>query len=327
MKLDALDHRILDRLSRDPRLGASEIARSVAHGRDIVAYRLSRLSDLGLISGAAALLNPFALGFGLYKTYLRLRRHRPARLKSLVAALRAHPRTFCLAQCEGGWDIIFNAVSETAERFDQIQDRLLTSFRDIVIESDFAVVTRHQTIVRAPARQECLNSLVLAGSVRSPGDPERQDLAILDALCKDCRTPISRIAESSGLHPQTVQRRIAHFERSGLIAGYRLELDRSLLSQQTFKLQLFLSSFSATTSRRLRQFCERHAAVYKLLQQLGACKYELGVAAGNYEEFLVCLDDLRRELRESLRESKGLLVRNEEYLWHSRGVSSLFAAG
>jgi Lrp/AsnC family transcriptional regulator, leucine-responsive regulatory protein len=56
-----------------------------------------------------------------------------------------------------------------------------------------------------------------------------QDLAILRLLATDARMSQRRIAREVGMSPPAVAERMARLERSGVVRGYRAEIDRSAL--------------------------------------------------------------------------------------------------
>ena len=60
--LDALDRRIVDRLVRDGRTPASQIADEVGLSRPAVAERIEKLERQGVIRGTTAVVEPTALG-------------------------------------------------------------------------------------------------------------------------------------------------------------------------------------------------------------------------------------------------------------------------
>ncbi|WP_217919994.1 Lrp/AsnC family transcriptional regulator [Actinomadura sp. BRA 177] len=66
---------------------------------------------------------------------------------------------------------------------------------------------------------------------RPPGGGDRalrrEDEALVRLLVKDCRQPVARLAEHTGLSPTTVRRRLARMERGGALM-YRCEVARSV---------------------------------------------------------------------------------------------------
>jgi Lrp/AsnC family transcriptional regulator, leucine-responsive regulatory protein len=62
----------------------------------------------------------------------------------------------------------------------------------------------------------------------SPG-PDALDVAILRLLLRDARMSQRRVAREVGMSAPAVAERIARLERSGLIRGYRVDVDRTVL--------------------------------------------------------------------------------------------------
>lgn len=56
---------------------------------------------------------------------------------------------------------------------------------------------------------------------------DRIDRQILRELSKDARQPNIKLAERVGLSPSACLRRVQQLERSGIITGYRVTVDRS----------------------------------------------------------------------------------------------------
>ena len=55
------------------------------------------------------------------------------------------------------------------------------------------------------------------------------DLALLRLLARDARMSQRRLAREVGMSPPAVSERIARLERSGIIRGYRVDVDRTAL--------------------------------------------------------------------------------------------------
>jgi Lrp/AsnC family transcriptional regulator, leucine-responsive regulatory protein len=73
------------------------------------------------------------------------------------------------------------------------------------------------------------------------------DLAILELLVTDARASQRRIAREVGMSPPAVAERIARLERSGLIRGYRAEIDRARLG---FPLVVYVSVVAVNTLKQ-----------------------------------------------------------------------------
>ena len=129
VKLDTLDRKLLYELDSDSRQSVSQLARSLRQGRDRVAYRMDRLVREGVIRQFTVTINPYRLGYTLYKTYLKVSKER-GRYESLIKLLGAHPRIYWIADCDGRWDLIFATFARSPFEFFELQNKILDSCRD-----------------------------------------------------------------------------------------------------------------------------------------------------------------------------------------------------
>lgn len=311
--LDAKDKRLLFELSGNSRQSTSELARKVGLGRDLVAYRLKRLATERIVTACTASINPYTIGFTLFKTYLRLRNN-PARVAELKAVLKKHDRVYCLAECDGSWDILFNTLAQHPFEFYRIQEGFLSDFHDIIIATNVSTVVNHwyfskKYLFRAPPK-----------TFHVGGDPRREpidraDTIILHHLAGNARISTTELAERTKLTTPTVVARIERLEALGILLGYRIEVDRSKLGLTYFKARIMHTDNRKRDFARLRTFAESHPAIAYMIEQIGDCKVELAIEARDLHHFNEILDELRREFAQLIGNIETILVRNDTYKW------------
>ncbi len=87
VRVDTLDRKLLYELDSDSRQSLSQLARVLREGRDRVSYRVERLVREGVIRQFTVVINPYRLGYTLYKTYLKVSKQR-GRYEGLIKLLR-----------------------------------------------------------------------------------------------------------------------------------------------------------------------------------------------------------------------------------------------
>lgn len=318
MKIDALDRKILAVLDVEARLSISDISRRVRHGRDIVNYRIERLFSEQVLLGTHAVVNPYCLGLTLYKTYLRLKNN-AKRIKALLSRLNSDPVIFCIALCDGAWDIVFNTLARSPAQFSAIQDVLLTEFQDIVIEFEAAIIVEQVLSQRGYFGARERHTFTIGG------EPEvlhidALQLEILNLLVKNARLSISELARETNSTPAIIQTRLEHMEKSKLILGYRAAPNLNALGLTNFKTQLFLKSYASPDVAELKKFVVAHPFVYKVISQIGNSKIELGIEANSYEHFNLLSQELRSHFPELIVNMSTILVREETYRWINKQI-------
>jgi Lrp/AsnC family transcriptional regulator, leucine-responsive regulatory protein len=120
-----------------------------------------------------------------------------------------------------------------------------------------------------------------------------RDLAILTALQADARSTFADIAKRAGLAPSSVHERVRKMEQTGVIRGYRAEVDAHALG-------LFVTALVSATPLDARQpddlpdVLEEFSEVEECHSVAGAESYVLKVRTRTTSD----LEDFLRRLRE-----------------------------
>ena len=256
-----------------------------------------------------------------YNQYTNVRlKNDQRRTKSLLARLEADPNVFCVALCDGSWDLIFNTLAVSPYHFDQIQSRLLAEAQTLILESDLAVVISQALFPRGYITGKQGKPFLLGGEPKVQ-DIDAVELGILDLLAKDARISVAALARATDCSVAAVQRRIERLEEVGIIVGYRAIPNLSALQMTNFKVQLELSSYAPKDLAVVREFVAQHAYITKVIGQLGAVRIELGVEANGYEHFNAVAQEIRGAFPELILSVSTILVREEKYRWLNRRVS------
>lgn len=115
---------------------------------------------------------------------------------------------------------------------------------------------------------------------------DRADTAIIVALQQDSSRSIAQLAELAGVSPSACHRRIRALEESGVIGGYRAEVDARRLG---LKLQAFVE---ITLTGQNREAMDRFEAAVADFDDILECHlmsgnadYLLRVAAADLDQF------------------------------------------
>src|SRR5258708_17045770 len=146
-----------------------------------------------------------------------------------------------------------------------------------------------------------------AAPVPEPVSLDEVDLAIVELLVRDARASQRRIAREVGMSAPAVADRIARLERTGVIRGYRAEIDRSLLG---FSLVAYVSVVAVNTLKQPDSVLEALRALPEV--------EDVAIVAGPMDLILRLRvrdhEHLRRCLFESIWQLPGV-SRTETFLW------------
>lgn len=320
IKLDAKDKQLLFQLNCNSRQSLSDLSRKVGLGRDLVSYRVNRLEEEGVITKYTTALNPYRLGFTLFKTYLRLR-NSPQRVAQLKNALRNHTRVFCIADCHGSWDVLFNTLAESPFSFHSIQEQFLGKFHDIILASNVSTVVNHWYY----PKKYLYNGELCAFHIG--GDPvkvncDEYELQIIEILSNDSKASLSSMADRMSLSPIAVKNRIERLQKTGVILGFRTELDRSKLGLTYFKARIWHEDNRRQDFSKLFDYAYQAKEIAYLIEQIGDCKIELAIEVQDLSAFNIALDKIKLKFPMLIGSTETILIQNDLYRWLPLGVFS-----
>ena len=293
-KIDALDRKILALLDGDARMSMSDIARKVRHGRDIVDYRVQRMMREEMITGFRALIDPSALGFGMFKTYFKLQK-RSGEIERFRKALSKSPHVSCYAEAIGHWDLIANVLAENAHQFAAVLDDLCAPMQESIVDTEFAAVRRYRALGRSHFSATVWRTRpeFVSCAQRSATEIDQLDSKIILLLGANARISITDLADNLAVHPMTVGRRIERLEREKVIIGYRASIKQAAVQKEVYKILVERNTFSRPKIEALITAVGRESAVVACIEHLGPYHLELNMETSSLEE---CEETLARLL-------------------------------
>lgn len=331
-ELDLLNRRILFELDCNSRRSLSELSRKVRLGRDLVSYRIDRLREAGVLNKCTVMINPYKLGLTVYKTYLKLEADR-ARCQEFLSYLDGHPRTSWVAECYGKWDAVWCVLARSPKEVYDLQDRLFSEFRDIIIAYNVCTLVNYWWFPKKyllkrnnangrPADIETMNRSqgwqfeeqeFTFGTTPLEHTLDQVEYGIVKLLSEDAQMSVTEIARQLDTTPAIVKYRIEKLEQLGIIAGYRVDIDRSALGMTVFKVQLHPRHYDASTEAELHNFCRLHPQIATYELQLGDCKIEFEIEAKDYAEFNNVIDEIRERFSGYIRSLDYIMVRRDYF--------------
>jgi Lrp/AsnC family leucine-responsive transcriptional regulator len=332
-QLDLADRRILFELDCNSRQNLSELSRRVRLGRDLVAYRMEKLQDQGVLKRCSLMINPYKLGLTVYKTYLRLETTK-GRVQELIHFLDQHPSTYWLAEATGEWDLVFSILARTPKEFYDFQDRVFSSFRDIILGFNVYTLVNYWWF---PKKYLLGNNwqeerLKMRQSESAPpssqgwgfhtpaftfGETPNQYLVdeieskLLSELSRNARLSFAELGERLNVSPTVAKYRLEKLQDLGVVAGFRVDIDRTALGMAMFKVLVHLRDYDAGKEAEFSEFCRTHPHISCYIQQIGSHIIEFEVEASGYEEFNQIVDEVKERFSKYIRSFDFMHVRKD----------------
>jgi Lrp/AsnC family transcriptional regulator, leucine-responsive regulatory protein len=121
--LDEVNMRMLEELTRDPRLSMAELGRRIGMSSPAVTERVRRLEEVGVIRGYRLELDPAALGLPI-AAFVRVRPD-PGQLPRVAELARSIPEVVECHRITGDDCFILKVYFPAMDQLDRLLDRLL----------------------------------------------------------------------------------------------------------------------------------------------------------------------------------------------------------
>src|SRR5271157_1625973 len=105
MDVDSKDKKILYELEYNARKPFSEIARNVKIPKQVVGYRIKKMTENGVIRGFRALVDTHRLGYFSYRIYIRFQNVTPENENALFRKLSNWKNVLWIIAITGRWDL------------------------------------------------------------------------------------------------------------------------------------------------------------------------------------------------------------------------------
>jgi DNA-binding Lrp family transcriptional regulator len=237
-----------------------------------------------------------------------------------VEFLNRHGNTFWLAECYGSWDLIWGIAARSPKEAYDIQNQLFSDFSDVVISYNVYTFVNNWWFPKkyllgssqghGPGWHFKMPEVAL-GTAPDQYSLDEIEAGLVSLLSRNARLSTTELAERLGTTSAIVKYRIEKLERLGVIAGYRVDIDRSLLGMTLFNVQVQPRSYDVAKEEEFQSYCRQHPQVLEYIQQLGECKLELVIEASGHVEFSAVIDELRERFAGYIRSIDYLMVKRD----------------
>jgi len=140
-ELDETDKKILKELSNNARINIIDLAERTKLTRDVINYRLKKLTKEGIIIQYRCLLNLHNLEINHYKIIFRTKNFDGQTEKELKSYISLHKKATQFLKLIGSWDLEIEFETEDEDELYQILTDIRKKFSDIIRDFDILRIT------------------------------------------------------------------------------------------------------------------------------------------------------------------------------------------
>jgi Lrp/AsnC family leucine-responsive transcriptional regulator len=299
-KIDLKDRRILYELDIDSRQSFRNIGRKVGLSKDVVASRVKKLKEKGIILRFFAYYDILQLGFNFLRFYFKFQYVTPEIKKEIINHFMNDDKVNNLFSTEGSYDLgvlmkvenisdIYPLWRNTLEKYgDYFSMQVFSAYMGELIYGHGFLLDGIENLQRAPLRKNL-------GKVKI----DAFDLEILKLLVVDSRIPTVEIAKKLKSNVTTINARITRMVKLKVILGFSVELDLEKLGYQAWKVDFYLSEY--TKLNEIVKYLEKNPLLYCVDYTIGYADLELEINVKDISQLHDIIEDLHSKFPKIIR--------------------------
>jgi len=293
-KIDLKDRKILYQLDLDCRQSNSQIGKKVGLGRDVVAYRINKMQEEGIINYFWTVIDTFKLGYNVFRVYLNFQDISIDEKKQLIQGFVDYKNSWAVASAAGPIDFcaviwvknVYEFYHFLNKIFDKFGKYISKKIISIYVQADeyeksYLLPNDNKKISRKKFTIKCGVEKV---------DIDEIDYKILDILSLNARIPLIELSEKVNTSSQTINYRMKNLVKSGIIKGFRVGIDLSKFGLQYFDVRINLTDHSYK-QKIIKYFQPTH--FFKCINTaFGYSDLELELILENLDKLIEIMEDL-----------------------------------
>jgi DNA-binding Lrp family transcriptional regulator len=299
-KLDLKDRKILYELDINSRQSFRSIGRKVGLSKDVVASRVAKLKENGIINRFYAYYDLLQLGMNLLRFYFKFQYVTPEIKKEIINQFMESDYVNNLFTTEGSYDLaaiinvekisdIYPFWKKTFEKYgDYFSEQVFSAYMGELLYGHSFLLDENTTIERTPKRTNL-------GKVKI----DDLDLEILKVLVNDARTPTLEIATKLNSNVRTIQSRIKRLLDDKVILCFTVDINLDEIGYQIWKVDFYLSEH--TKINQIVNYVEKNPFLLCVDYTIGYADLELEIIVKNINQLRDIIEDIHSKFPKIIR--------------------------
>jgi len=302
-KIDLKDRKILYELDLNCRQSNAQIGKKVGLGRDVVAYRIKKLEDEGVIKNFFTDIDTFRLGYNVFRIYINFQYVTQKIKEEIIKYFVDYKDSWVVATIKAEIDLDVVVWVNDIFEFYQFWEKTLDLYEDYFARYAISIYVKAHVYKKsyllpnklAEADREIYSMHCGGRSV----EIDEIDYKLLNELAENGRAPLLELAEKLGCSSQTVKYRINNLVKSEVIKGFRVNIDYSKLDLQNFKVDIHLKDHKF--KKPIINYLKNRSYLEYMNLAIGWADLEPEFVVKNFDELLKILDEINTKFSGAIK--------------------------
>ena len=244
-KVDLKDRKILYQLDINSRQSFSQIGKKVGLNRAIIASRVKKLQERGIILNFSTNFDYLKLGFISLRFYFKYQYVTHEIKKEIIDYFVKSKYSIIVFSLEGSYDLLVLVLVKNISDIYSFWKKTLQKYGKYFAQrvySNYVGESIYRKSFLIDKEDNRTEFILKRGGKKV--DYDNVDFQILKLLTDNARIPTIEIARKLNLTTKTINERIKRLIKSGIILQFDITIDWSKLGYEFFKIDFYLREYS-----------------------------------------------------------------------------------
>ena len=301
-KIDLKDRKILYELDLDCRQSNTHIGKKVGLKKDVVAYRINRMLEEGIIKNFWTAINTFKLGYNVFRIYINFHYVSDQIKKEIIEYFKNYDNSWAVVSVKGPIDLSIVVWVKNIYDFYTFWDKTLEKYEDYFEKYTISIYIKaigykKSYLLDKPHTADRIMYEAICDGKNTSID--ELDYKILNEVAINARNPIIDIAKKLDCSSQTINYRLNNLKKNGVIQAFRVNIDRSKIGLQLSKVDIFLKEYKQR--RNIIKYLDDLGCIECLNVAAGWSDIEPEIVVENMPKLMEILDGINKKYPNAIR--------------------------
>jgi Lrp/AsnC family leucine-responsive transcriptional regulator len=292
-KLDLKDKKILFHLDLNSRQSFSQIGKKVGLHKDVVAYRVKKLQEKGIIIGYSTVVDYSKLGYNLYRFYFTFQNTTPTLKNEIIDYFINEKYVGFVKSLEGNYDLLVGIFVENYLQAHSFWQKSLKNYGKYFLKKVFTAYCQvEQYAYRFLLDEKDSSQLLICQWIDSGKSVEIDDLdyQIIKLITQNSRLSTIDIAKELGKTSIVIHNRLKKLMELDIILAYRLQIDFPKIGYYNYKVDIELNKFDKVDS--ILEFFKSNPNFEFMCKTIGYVDLEVAFYFNSHHQIRQLMEDL-----------------------------------
>jgi DNA-binding Lrp family transcriptional regulator len=292
-KLDLKDRKILYHLDLDSRQSFRSLGKKVGLSKDVVASRVKKLQEKGIIKGFYAMIDYLKLGYGVFRFYFSFQNVTTELKKEIIDYFMNEKYVGSVKSLEGNYDLLVAILVKNYPQARSFWQNTLMNYGKYFSKRVFTAYFQEDSYAYRMLLDEKNNRPTRIYQCFDTGkrvEIDDLDNQIIKLITQNARISTIDMANTLNLTSSVIRYRLKKLMESDIIIAYRLHIDFTKMGYYIYKVDIELNRFDEIN--KIINYIESNPNLVYRMGTIGYVDLEISFLLNNSIQLNQIMEDL-----------------------------------